>query len=50
MHELLQVPWASLGKSPVLVEMDRVYILAGSKESSVESTGESTEVLMVSHA
>ncbi|KAK9858457.1 hypothetical protein WJX84_002370 [Apatococcus fuscideae] len=39
----LKVPWASLGKSPVLVEMDRLYILAGSKESSVESTGESTE-------
>ncbi|KAK9827173.1 hypothetical protein WJX74_009221 [Apatococcus lobatus] len=39
----LKVPWASLGKSPVLVEMDRVYILAGSKEASVESTGESTE-------
>lgn len=28
---LLQVPWASLGRSPVLVELDRLYILAGQK-------------------
>lgn len=35
---LLQVPWANLGRSPVLVSIDRLYILAGPK--SEVSTGE----------
>ena len=32
MADLLQVPWASLGRAPVLVELDRLYLLAGPKE------------------
>ena len=31
----MQVPWTSLGKSPVLVELDRLYILAGPKEDNL---------------
>ncbi len=33
----LQVPWASLGTAPVLVELDRLYLLAGPKEEFEES-------------
>lgn len=33
---LLQVPWASLGRAPVIVEMDRLYVLAGPR---VETEG-----------
>lgn len=29
---MLQVPWASLGRSPAIVELDRLYLLAGPKE------------------
>ena len=32
-----QVPWASLGRAPVLVELDRLYLLAGPKEEFEES-------------
>lgn len=31
-----QVPWASLGRAPVLVELDRLYLLAGPKEEFEE--------------
>lgn len=31
----VQVPWASLGKSPVIVELDRLYLLAGPKDDAV---------------
>ena len=30
----LQVPWNKLGQEPVIVEFDRLYILAGPKEQS----------------
>ena len=33
---MLQVPWASLGRAPVLVELDRLYLLAGPKEEFEE--------------
>ena len=32
----VQVPWASLGRAPVLVELDRLYLLAGPKEEFEE--------------
>ncbi|KAL3132003.1 hypothetical protein ABBQ32_008624 [Trebouxia sp. C0010 RCD-2024] len=32
----LKVPWASLGRAPVLVELDRLYLLAGPKEEFEE--------------
>ena len=35
-HPMLQVPWASLGRAPVIVEMDRLYVLAGPR---VETEG-----------
>ena len=35
-NPLLQVPWASLGRAPVIVEMDRLYVLAGPR---VETEG-----------
>ena len=28
---LIQIPWAKLGREPVVVEIDRLYILAGPK-------------------
>ena len=28
---MMQIPWANLGKSAVVVEIDRLYILAGPK-------------------
>lgn len=31
----VQVPWNKLGQAPVIVEFDRLYILAGPKASSV---------------
>ncbi|KAK9815130.1 hypothetical protein WJX73_008307 [Symbiochloris irregularis] len=32
----LKVPWRSLGRSPVIVEMDRLFILAGPKQEAAE--------------
>ena len=32
----LQVPWRSLGRTPVVVEMDRLFILAGPKQEAAE--------------
>lgn len=42
---LFQVPWASLGRSPVLVELDRLYILAGPKVD--DGSDEVAEVSLV---
>lgn len=36
---LLQVPWSRLGKEPVVVEFDRLYILAGPRSEEAGSTG-----------
>ena len=38
----MQVPWASLGRSPVLVELDRLYLLAGPKAD--QTATQETEV------
>lgn len=42
---VMQVPWANLGRSPVLVSIDRLYILAGPK--SEVSTGEKEQYEVV---
>ena len=34
----MQVPWRSLGRSPVIVEMDRIYLLAGPKHPEVDES------------
>lgn len=41
---LLQVPWASLGRAPVLVELDRLYLLAGPKEEFEEQDSDLEQV------
>ncbi|KAK9819963.1 hypothetical protein WJX72_004515 [[Myrmecia] bisecta] len=33
----LKVPWTNLGRAPVIVEMDRLYILAGPRKDSEEA-------------
>ena len=33
---MVQVPWANLGRAPVLVELDRLYLLAGPKDEFAE--------------
>ena len=40
----VQVPWASLGRAPVLVELDRLYLLAGPKEEYEDSDASSEQV------
>lgn len=40
----LQVPWASLGRAPVLVELDRLYLLAGPKEEFEEQDSDLEQV------
>lgn len=40
----LQVPWANLGKSSVIVTIDRLYILAGPKTEGTSSEDEEYEV------
>ena len=40
----MQVPWASLGRAPVLVELDRLYLLAGPKEEFEESDSSTEQV------
>ena len=44
MQICLQIPWANLGKSAVVVEIDRLYILAGPR---IETSSESDEAYMV---
>lgn len=41
---MLQVPWASLGRAPVLVELDRLYLLAGPKEEFEEQDSDLEQV------
>lgn len=41
---MLQVPWASLGRAPVLVELDRLYLLAGPKEEFEEHESDLEQV------
>ena len=40
----LQIPWASLGKSAVVVIMDRLYVLAGPKDDTAAPGTEDEEV------
>lgn len=44
---IVQVPWASLGRSPVLVEVDRLYILAGPKEEKLDDDDTTTEAFLL---
>lgn len=44
---LLQVPWANLGRSPVLVSIDRLYILAGPKSEVPTGEEEQYEVAIL---
>ncbi len=44
----MQVPWANLGKSAVVVLIDRLYILAGPKAEAKAGKEESYEVTDVS--
>lgn len=39
----LQVPWANLGAAPVIVEMDRIFVLA-TPNTEFQSQGTETEV------
>ena len=43
--KLSQVPWASLGRAPVLVELDRLYLLAGPKQEFEESDPSEEQVV-----
>ena len=41
----MQVPWAKLGREPVIVEFDRLYLLAGPPEDSPTSPPSSIETV-----
>jgi hypothetical protein len=41
-----QIPWANLGKSAVVVEIDRLYVLAGPR---IEVASEDDEAYVVLH-
>ena len=39
------MPWASLGRAPVLVELDRLYLLAGPKQEFEDSDPSEEQVV-----
>lgn len=43
--QTLQVPWANLGRSPVIITIDRLYILAGPKTEVSSCEEEQYEVI-----
>ena len=43
-YMMIQLPWASLGRAPVLVELDRLYLLAGPKEEFEEQDSDIEQV------
>lgn len=45
----MQVPWANLGKSAVVVHIDQLYILAGPKVEAEAGDEESYEVYFLLH-
>ena len=49
-HANLQVPWANLGRSPVIITIDRLYILAGPKTEEPSGEEEQYEVSDGFHA